>query len=108
MRIALALAFAITASGPALALDCYEDIGCMYDHLIPKSQFRQLSCQNLWYVRNNTYDDHGYCFATARGQAEFDNSDCSITNAANVPLNSYERKNIGRIKEVEAEKGCPR
>lgn len=96
---------AIAPVTPALA-NCYEDIGCTNNHFIPKSELMQLSCQNLWYVRNQIFNEKGYCFKTSAAIAQFDNSDCSIVDQADIPLNKYERKNISRIKSAEAAKGC--
>ena len=58
---------------------CFEDLGntgCPWKETFPRSQLRQLSCQNLWLVRNSIYDRRGYCFKTQDGKATFDNSDC--------------------------------
>jgi hypothetical protein len=49
----------------------------------------QLSCENLWHVRNRIYDENGYCFKTARGQQAFDNSDCWVDGQEAVKLNQY-------------------
>lgn len=93
------------AVGPAAA-DCYELIGCPNDHNIPVSELRQLSCDSLWTVRNAMYDEGGYCFKTAKALAVYSNDGCLYNDAAQVPLNSYERTNISRIGEVEKSKGC--
>ncbi len=74
--------------------------------MAPYSALRQLSCDSLWTVRNSIYNDNGYCFKTAAAKAAFDNSDCTVANAANVPLNGVEKTNISRIVRVEKEKHC--
>lgn len=88
---------------------CFEDLGqtgCTNRETFPRSDLRRLSCQSLWLVRNTIYDENGFCFKTSAAQAQFDNSDCTVKNAANVKLNSHERANISRIRQVEREKGC--
>lgn len=111
MRVLAAAATALAAlttlaPAPATAA-CFESgIGCTNSELMPYSALRGLSCDVLWTVRNTIYYENGYCFKTARGLAAFDNSGCSYDEAGMVPLNNYERNNIGRIVKVEREKGC--
>ena len=88
---------------------CYEDLGstgCPDREVFSYSDLRKLSCENLWYVRNNIYNEAGLCFRTAAAQEMFDNSDCSTYDAASLPLNANEQNNISRIRKVEKEKGC--
>lgn len=106
--VATALAAGLTAAamgGPALA-NCYEDLGCSDSQYWSKASLRQLSCDALWTVRNFMYDEHGYCFQTAKAQAVFSNDDCYVTNASQIKFNIYEQTNIDRIVAVEREKGC--
>ena len=97
---------------PAVAqAACYEDLGttgCPDREVFSFADLKRLSCQNLWYVRNNIYNEGGLCFKTAAAQAVFDNSDCTTDNPADIVLNSFEQKNIGRIRSVEKAKGCTR
>lgn len=92
-------------SGSANAA-CFEQIGCTNDQYFDTNQLRTLSCDALWTVRNFMYDEHGYCFQTAKAQAVFSNEGCSITNGALIPFNAYERGNVDRIVAVEREKAC--
>lgn len=88
---------------------CFENLGntgCPWKETFKKSELRQLSCQNLWYVRNSIYDRRGYCFKTADGKAVFDNSDCWVKNAANIKFNNHEQTNISRIRQIEDNRGC--
>lgn len=106
--LALALAMPLAAATAASAA-CYEDLGqtgCPDREVFSYADLRRLSCQNLWYVRNNIYNEAGLCFRTAAAQAVFDNSDCTTWNAASLPLNANEQRNISRIRNVEKEKGC--
>ena len=93
-------------NAPALAGSCFEDVGCPGDHAIPKAQLWQMSCDSLWTVRNSIYRDNGYCFKTPKALSVWGNEGCAYWNAAEVPLNAYERTNISRIKSVEQQKHC--
>jgi hypothetical protein len=89
--------------------DCFENLGntgCPHLETFKLSELRQLSCQNLWHVRNSIYNHRGYCFKTAAAQQVFDNSDCFVTNASAIKFNQHEQKNISRIVKVEKEKSC--
>lgn len=104
-----AAAFLLLALPTTASAACFENLGktgCTDLESFPISHLRGLSCQNLWYVRNSIYDDHGYCFRTAAAKAEFDNSDCYETDAARLRFNKHEQTNINRIVQVEKEKGC--
>jgi len=107
MRIRTAvLAIAMTAfAGPALA-NCYELIGCTDSEYFAKRDLRQLSCQNLWDVRNTIYKENGYCFATKRAINYFGNEGCYVEDQGAVKLNTYERQNVAQIVAVEKAKGC--
>lgn len=107
-RLAVVLAaLSVAATAMPAAAGCYEDgIGCTYDHKIPKSTLRNLSCDSLWTIRNSIYNEHGYCFKTARARSVFDNSDCYVNNASALDFNTYEQTNIDRIASVEDEFGC--
>jgi hypothetical protein len=96
----------VLAPAPASAA-CFESgVGCTNDHTISYSALRRLSCDALWTVRNTIYYENGYCFHTARGMAAFGNQGCAYDDAGMVPLNNFERNNIGRIVTVEKQKGC--
>jgi hypothetical protein len=66
----------------------------------------ELSCGNLWHVRNRIYDENGYCFATARGRKAFDNSDCWVRRQSQVKLSAIERHNVTAIVKAEEANGC--
>ena len=92
-------------AAPARA-DCYEDIGCTDSDMMTVNDLEELSCQNLWHVRNRIYDENGYCFTTARGRRAFDNSDCWVHSQSKVKLSAIERHNVNSIVEAEAANGC--
>jgi hypothetical protein len=108
MRLTAAVILFLAAPATASA-GCFESLGqtgCTDTEAFSVGELRGLSCQNLWYVRNSIYDDHGYCFRTAAAKAEFDNTGCYETDAGKLRFNNYEQTNINRIVQVEKEKGC--
>lgn len=106
-RLAFAAVAAMAASPFPAHAACYELIGCTDGQYYALQSLRQLSCENLWYVRNSIYDENGYCFRTDRAQQFFSNADCFVSDQAQVALNDYERTNVNRIVRVERELGCP-
>jgi hypothetical protein len=92
--------------GSTAQADCYELIGCSDSEYMDLADLTQLSCENLWHVRNRIFDENGYCFQTAQAQDAFDNSDCSVTKQAAVKLNDYERANVKAILGAESQLGC--
>lgn len=70
------------------------------------AQLKQLSCQILWEVRNTIYKENGYCFKTKAAIKAFGNAGCTYKDMGAVPLNAYERSNVGAIVKVEKQKGC--
>lgn len=91
--------------GPAQA-DCFEDIGCTDSDRFDVDDLVELSCENLWFVRNRIYDENGYCFRTKRARQQFDNSDCWVREQANVKMSTIERGNVNAIVEAESQNGC--
>ena len=61
------------------------------------------SCYDLWYERNQIYDDNGFCFKTQLGQDTFDNSDCWTSKPQ---LSRAEVKRVAQIKAREKAKRC--
>jgi hypothetical protein len=109
-----ALAFlAVAAATAAMLLQppqaqaaCFDPIGCTNKQYFKPAQLKQLSCYNLWTVRNMIYKENGYCFKTAKAKQEFGNEGCIHQDMGAVPLNAYERANVGAIVKVEKQKGC--
>ena len=60
-------------------------------------------CNDLWYERNQIFDDYGFCFKTKRGRDTFDNSDC---NTSNPKLSAADRRKVKRIEAKERRQGC--
>jgi YARHG domain-containing protein len=97
---------------PAVA-DCYDLVGCDNKDLFSNHYADYLAsvangpnCGFLYMMRNRIYQEHGYCFATARAIAALGNAGCSISNQAAVPLSAIERANIATIQRAERAKGC--
>ena len=92
---------------PALA-DCYDLVGCDNKDLFSKHYDDYLgsiadgpNCGFLYMMRNRIYQQHGYCFSTARAISALGNAGCSIKNQAAVPLSNIERANIATIQRAE-------
>jgi hypothetical protein len=112
MTRAFYVVLALVLTGPALAGDdgpaplCFEDIGCVQDRVIARSDAEKLGCQQLFTVRNGIFAARGYCFHTERGKQEFGNDGCRYTVQDDVPLNDRERENIRIIQAIEKQRGC--
>jgi len=99
---------------PALA-DCYDVLGCDNKNLFSRHYADYLgsiangpNCDFLFMMRNRIYQQHGYCFATARAASELTNDGCSVGNPDSVRLNKIERANIATILKAEKAKSCGR
>ena len=104
---AATIGFAAFFTTPAANAACFEGaVGCTDTATIPVAALEQLSCDNLWTVRNMIFDENGYCFKTAKAKSIFSNDGCSYTTMASMPLNSYEAKNIQLVQAVEKQKAC--
>jgi hypothetical protein len=111
MRQALPYLAIVLVASPAAAGDdghslCYETIGCVHDRKISERDAEKLGCDQLWTVRNGIYHARGYCFKSERGMAEFGNEGCQHDDEVEVPLNDYERANVGLIRRIEKRRGC--
>lgn len=67
-----------------------------------------LTCDGLWWERNNIYRQAGYCFRTARAIREFGNAGCLYDQQSEVPLSARDRRYIAEIQSWERRRGCPR
>ena len=85
---------------------CFELIGCPHKDRIFANQIQQFSCENLCLVRNTIFHQRGYCFQTARGRAQFDNSRCFSDSVSELNLTPVEKENVATIREIETHKGC--
>ena len=85
---------------------CYENIGCPHKDCILEEQIEKFSCENLWLVRNTIFHQRGYCFQTARGRANFDNSHCLSNSISELKLSEIEKENVATIRKIEQRKSC--
>lgn len=105
-RLALAASMLTLVAGAPVYADCFEDIGCTDSDWFDVDDLVELSCENLWHVRNRIYDENGFCFKTKRARNAFDNAGCWVWNQADVKLSTVERHNVNEIVEAELENGC--
>ena len=104
---AATIGFAAFFTTPAANAACFDSgVGCTDSEYFTTGALEQLSCDNLWTVRNMIFDENGYCFKTAKAKDIFSNDGCSYTSMASMPLNSYETKNIQLVQAVEKQKAC--
>jgi hypothetical protein len=112
MKRVLFAAVLLLFAGPAFAGDdsppepCFETVGCVADREISEREAEKLGCEQLWTVRNGIFASRGYCFKTARAREAFGNAGCQYDDQSQVPLNDYERANIGLIRAIEKRRGC--
>ena len=69
-------------------------------------EFAAMDCGELWVARNQIYKDNGYCFTSARAITYFGNGGCSYHSTGALPLSSYDRILLRRIKESESGQRC--
>lgn len=105
MRFCLLFLSCFAFAGSASAA-CFELIGCTDSDRYRRADLRQLSCENLWLVRNTLYDENGYCFRTKKALTSFDNADCWVHDQEKVKMSLIERGNLESILGVEQAMGC--
>lgn len=93
MRAALAAVAIVTIQAGAIALG---------NAPAQAQDYGEMSCSELWYVRNQIYAEKGYCFKTARARAAFGRA-CFPPYGR---LSRWEREEIERIKRWEGRRGC--
>ncbi len=64
--------------------------------------YRAMSCEDLWYARNEIYAERGYCFKTQRARAVFGRG-CFPPYG---DLSPTEMREVARIEQWEMRKGC--
>ena len=63
----------------------------------------RMSCDELWYARNEIYAAEGYCFKTARAQSVF-GPGCFAPFGR---LSGDEQRQVNLIQSWERRRGCP-
>jgi YARHG domain len=111
--VAIGVLTAVGIVTPALA-DCYDLVGCDNKDSFSKHYGDYLgsiadgpNCDFLYMMRNRIYQQHGYCFSTARAISALGNAGCTTKNQAAVPLSNIERANIATIQRAESIRRCP-
>ena len=74
----------------------------MPDAQAQSSRYRYMSCDELWYARNEIYANKGYCFKTARARSVFGRG-CFPPYGR---LTSREQNRVADIERWEYRKGC--
>ncbi len=74
------------------------------ERALVEEELAVMGCEELWVARNEIFDRNGYCFRSERGQAYFDNSDC--TSDSQDILSELEWQNVELIQQVETAKQC--
>ncbi len=64
-----------------------------------------MSCDELWYARNEIYARNGYCFQTARAQAAFPPPKSSCFPPYGK-LQGWEQERVNELQTWERRKGC--
>jgi len=64
--------------------------------------YEYMSCNQLWYARNEIFARHGHCFQTQRGRSAFGRG-CFPPYGQ---LRGWEAREVARIKRWENRKGC--
>ena len=88
-------ALAIALSGLALE-------GTANDAQAQSGSLRYMSCDELWYARNEIYAEKGYCFKTQRARAVFGRG-CFPPYGR---LTTREQRRVSQIEQMEFRKGC--
>lgn len=63
---------------------------------------RHMSCEQLWYARNEIYAEKGFCFKTQRARAVFGRG-CFPPYGRLTPR---EQRRVSEIEQMEFRKGC--
>jgi hypothetical protein len=108
-RIAIAGLAAVVVAGAAATAahaGCYEGIGCTDRDYFARDDLRRFGCQELAFIRNGIYAEHGYCLKNADNKLLFGNRGCRYESPDDVPLSRAEQRNIKAIADVERQKDC--
>ena len=91
----------------ALALAAVASIGMTASpQTVSAGEFAAMDCGELWVARNQIYKDNGYCFTSARAITYFGYGGCQYHSTGALPLSSYDRTLLRRIKESESGQRC--
>lgn len=71
---------------------------------VAAQNYRDMSCDQLWYARNAIYAQNGYCFQGRRAIETFGRG-CAPPYGR---LSAAESREVARIQAIERRRGCPR
>jgi hypothetical protein len=103
--IAVSAIISIAGSFTPAKAGCHL-VDCVEDVFVKPQEIAARRCEDLWVLRNAIYKGARYCFRTERARTWFSNDGCLFDDIASVPLNAYQRHNLGVIRLAEARRGC--
>jgi hypothetical protein len=86
----------------AVAFGGFAFQGAANDVQAQSQSLRYMSCQQLWYARNEIYAEKGICFKTKRARAVFGRG-CFPPYGRLTPR---EQRRVSEIEQMEYRKGC--
>jgi hypothetical protein len=103
--IAVSAGISIAVSATPAKAGCHL-VDCVENVFIKPQEVDGRRCEDLYILRNAIYKDAGYCFRSERARRSFTNEGCVFEDVAAVPLNAYQKHNVGVIRLAEARRGC--
>jgi hypothetical protein len=82
------------------------DVFCSDQYVFSRNLLQSLNCDELWALRNEILNEHGFCFPTRREAEAFDNSDCTVDKLSKLSLNGNNKDNLERLAAMEWAKLC--
>lgn len=89
-------------------LCCSDSSGSQTQEQTPSVQIMDLSCDQLWSVRNSIFKEVGYCFKTPRAISRFGNAGCQYDDVGQVRLSAENQNFAEAIQRAERAKACSR
>lgn len=86
----------------ALTASTFAVVSAATETAQAQSTYRNMSCGQLWYARNNIYARNGHCFKTRRGRRTFGRN-CFPPYGR---FTRWQRRKVQRIIRQESINGC--
>ena len=86
----------------AITVSTFGILSATTETVQAQSAYRNMSCGQLWYARNNIYARNGHCFKTRRGRRAYGRN-CFPPFGR---LSRWERRKVQRIIRWERRNGC--
>lgn len=103
--IAASAMISVAVSATPAKAGCHL-VDCVEDVFVKPQEIADRRCEDLWVLRNAIYQSAGCCFRSERARRSFTNEGCVFEDLAAVPLNAYQKHNVGVIRLAEARNGC--